>query len=192
MLPKAAGPHIGLVRRRDQGRACTCWGNSRRCGWAGKVVHVRRGRRKEGEEIGTQKWDKVYLTLKLFKTSEKLLSPHTCTAYYFLWGRKGSSRVNMNEEFQCKCPLRFVSCILGKNKWLWGFVDKNIGGEQKYLFNFFFNCILWCWGMVTFSFWSVLRISLFYNVWGVQLLYYLDFNGLSKGISVIQLEDIVR
>lgn len=138
MLPKTAGPHIGLVRRRDQDRACTCWGNSRRCGWAGKVAHVRRECRKEGEEIGTQKWDKVYLTLKLFKTSEKLLSPLTCTSRYFLWGRKGSSRVNMNEEFQCKCPLRFVSCILGKNKWLWGFVDKNIGGEQKCLFNFFF------------------------------------------------------
>lgn len=137
MLPKTAGPHIGLVRRRDQGRACTCWGHSRRCGWAGKVVHVRRECRKEGEDIGTQKWVKVYLTLKLFKISEKLLSPHMCTACCFLWGRKGSSHVNVNEEFQCKCPLRFVSCILGKISGI--FVNKDINVQQKYLLNFYFK-----------------------------------------------------
>lgn len=44
-------------------------------------MHVRRECRKEGEEVGTQKWDKVYLTLKLFKTPEKLFSPHTCIAF---------------------------------------------------------------------------------------------------------------
>lgn len=65
----------------------TCWGSSRRAGGAGKVVHVRRECREEGEQVGTQKWDKVYLTLKLFKTSEKLFSSHTCTVYYFEEGK---------------------------------------------------------------------------------------------------------
>lgn len=50
-------------------------------------MHVRRECREEGEQVGTQKWDKVYLTLKLFKTSEKLFSSHTCTVYYFEEGK---------------------------------------------------------------------------------------------------------
>lgn len=61
-------------------------------------MHERRECRKEGEEAGTQKWDKVYLTLKLFKTSENYFL-HTCVEHFTFFEKESSSHVNVNEEF---------------------------------------------------------------------------------------------
>lgn len=149
-----------LVQRREQGReAGTCWGEQREMwmSWESSMCKEgmqKRGWRDRNEEVGQGQVEYVIIfdlkTLKAFKTCQKLFSPQMFTAYYFLRGRKGASYVNMKEEFQDKCPLRFVWSILGKKEM--AVFKTKISVCNKNIFFFFFYCILWYWGMVTFSF----------------------------------------
>lgn len=182
-----------LVQRREQGReAGTCWGEQREMwvSWESSTCKEgmqKRGWRDRNEEVGQDQVEYAIIfdlkTLKAFKTCKKLFSPQMFTVYYFLRGRKGASHVNMKEEFQDKCPLRFVWSVLGRKEM--AVFKTKISVCNKNIF-FFFLLLLYIMILRNGHFFlrSVLRISLFYNVWGVQLLHHFYFNGMSKGLTV--------